>query len=263
VFARRIPPLPLTQQKRRLTTCHPNNSHGKFLSTYKPNQTSWRYRRHDILNGIFNQVFTDVNSLQPVTDEYDYQYVVPGYYEVAENMCFGLAMSADENGNLPQSIASVDTKIDDFGGLTLEERDLFWSEVQKMLNRYGITFDARYEEYGYVSSDTPGCNTKFIEKGTWTWYNDTVDQLTLRAINKEIYDNEVISGLLTKNEKVLKGEIPDDTLAQQYSIRVTDKDGNALAKDQIIIESKNGNQLQMSVSDFVKLGRKEITAMLM
>ncbi|MDR3108668.1 MAG: hypothetical protein LBU65_03130, partial [Planctomycetaceae bacterium] len=51
--ARRIPPLPVAQQKRRLTTCRSNNSHDKFLSTYKPNQTSWQYRWHELYNELF------------------------------------------------------------------------------------------------------------------------------------------------------------------------------------------------------------------
>ncbi|MDR0327545.1 MAG: hypothetical protein LBI05_04535 [Planctomycetaceae bacterium] len=56
--------------------------------------------------------------------------------------------------------------------------------------------------------------------------------------------------------------IADDTLAKQYSILVTDSAGNRLANDRIIVAAKNGNQIEMSVDQFSKMSRLEITKLL-
>jgi len=47
-------------------------------------------------------------------------------------------------------------------------------------------------------------------------------------------------------------------LAQQYSIRVTDNAGKRLADDHIIVEARNGNQVEMSVDQFAKMSRKAV-----
>jgi len=52
------------------------------------------------------------------------------------------------------------------------------------------------------------------------------------------------------------------SMAQQYSIRVTDNDGNRLANDRIIVEARNGNQVEMSVEQFSNMSRLDITRLL-
>ncbi len=158
-----------------------------------------------------------------------------------------------------------------------------FNEVQKIFDENGVKLDARKEDFGYTSTDVPGCGTEFA-RGGWSWgtgiggYWNTLKngtksekaaltelgltEKTFQAIQDEMFDNAIIRKLFDKSEQVRKGEIEDDTLAQQYSIRVTDFEGNALAKDRIIVESKNGHHVEMSVSDFAKLDRKEIAAML-
>jgi hypothetical protein len=79
----------------------------------------------------------------------------------------------------------------------------------------------------------------------------------LEALPEQSADNVV-----DEADEVEKGLIPDDTLAQQYSILVTDKDGNRLANDQIIVAARNGNQVEMSVEQFAKMSRLEITKLL-
>jgi hypothetical protein len=144
-----------------------------------------------------------------------------------------------------------------------------------------VKLNAREESFGYTSTDVPGCDTEFA-RGGWGWgdqflstiQNGTTEERAamkaefgmtpnvFKAIQEDMYDNATIRRLFEKSESVRKGEMADDTLAQKYSIRVTDFEGNALAKDRLIVEAKNGNHVEMSVSDFAKLDRRAIAEML-
>jgi hypothetical protein len=74
--------------------------------------------------------------------------------------------------------------------------------------------------------------------------------------------NSILQALFEKADGVRNGTTADDTLAQQYSIRVTDNEGNRLANDRIIVEARNGNQIEMSVEQFTNMSRLEITTLL-
>jgi len=219
------------------------------------------FEEHDILNGIFYQTFTDAKTKESVFDEYGYTYHVPGYYSVDEQR-LGYGPRMDENGQVLTAIISVDRLESPFGGLTLGERDLFWNEIQKIFDQNDLKVDARKEEFRYVPSGLIICGDE-PGNGGWSWWGSIgLDQQMIDTLNKETATNSTIRGLFEKMEKVRKGEIVDDTLAQQYSIRVTDNEGNRLANDRIIVEAKNGNQVEMSVKEFKQLDRKQITALL-
>ena len=241
---------------------------------------------HDILNAIFPKVYESVHSLEMVTDEYGYTFRIPAY---SPNENFTVwSMTTHIDGKPVNTIDSVDRRStlgDGWGlyGLTLEERDLFYAEVQKIFDQNGVQFDARKESYYLLSAapkdlpkPTVGCDGQPLPSDyVWTpfpggwqwgggmdWIDPPINRETIRNIQEEILDNSTLHSLFDKAAKVRSGEIADDTLAQQYSIRVTDNEGNRLANDRIIVEARNGNQVQMSVEQFSNMSRKEITALL-
>jgi len=143
--------------------------------------------------------------------------------------------------------------------------------------------DARKESYRLMPAapaDTPrptvGCDGQPLPAdfvwtpfpGGWTWGGGTewidppVDRDTLHKVQDEILENSTLRTLFEKADNVRNGVIADDTLAQQYSIRVTDNDGNRLANDRIIVEARNGNQVEMSVEQFSNMSRLDITKLL-
>jgi hypothetical protein len=243
------------------------------------------FEGHDILNAIFPKVYESVTSLVNVTDEYGYTFRVPAF---ASNENFtSWSLTTHENGRLLDTIDSVDRSGlgDGVGlyGLTLEERDIFYAEVQKIFDRNGVQADARKENYRLLEAapqdmpkPTVDCSGQPLPEdfvwapfpGGWQWgggidwIEAPVDRTTLLNVQEEILGNSVLRSLFEKADNVRTGVIADDTLAQQYSIRVTDDECNRLANDRIIVEARNGNQIEMSVEQFSQMSRLEITKLL-
>jgi len=236
------------------------------------------YEGHDILNALSPKVYQNVASPKQIVDEYGYTFHVPAYGPNENYTVWGITT---EGGNLSNTIHSVDRSGDSYGlyGLTLEERDIFYAEVQKIFDQNGVQLDARKEYYRLLPSapqdmpkPTVGCDGQPLPKdhvwtpfpGGWSWggIDSPVDQTTVQTIKDAIIENSTLRALFEKAGKVRSGEIADDTLAQQYSIRVTDNEGNHLANDRIIIAVKNGNQVEMSVDQFSQMSRLDITKLL-
>jgi len=235
---------------------------------------------HDILNAIFPKVYQSVTSRIHVTDEYGYTFHVPAFVP-NENFTTWSIGTHDQNGEPLDTIVSMDKS--GLGGLTLEERDLFFAEVQKIFDQNGVQADARKESYLLLPAtpkDMPqpivGCNGQPLpEDFVWTpfpggwqwgggidWIDAPFDRTTLLNVQDEILGNSVLRSLFEKAENVRTGVIADDTLAQQYLIRVMDDNGNRLANDRIIVEARNGNQIEMSVEQFSNMSRLDITKLL-
>ncbi|MDR1385651.1 MAG: hypothetical protein LBJ67_17655 [Planctomycetaceae bacterium] len=218
------------------------------------------FKNHDILNAVFSQTFKSTDSQEAVVDSYGYTYSVPGSYEsplVSGNGSLNASIKVlvTEGQN---TIESVDTT--DLYGLTLQEREQFFAEWQKIFDQSGVQLDAEKQVYSFIPAGL-GCGDK-SSNGGWGISLDLEDNITVNQIIKLRNDNPVLQKLFSKVEKIRNGEIADDTLAQQYSIRVTDNNGNRLVKNQIIIEAKNGNQIEMSVEQFKQLDRKAIAELL-
>ena len=235
---------------------------------------------HDILNAIFPKVYQSVTSLTHVTDEYGYTFLIPAFAP-NENFTTWSIATQDQYGKPLDAIVSMDNS--GLGGLTLEERDLLFAEVQKIFDRNGVQADARKENYRLLEAapqdlprPTVGCNGQPLPEdyvwipfpggwqwgGGWDWINPPVDRATLHKVQDEILENATLRALFEKADNVRNGIIADDTLAQQYSIRVTDNDGNRLANNRIIVEARNGNQVEMSVEQFSNMSRLDITRLL-
>jgi len=144
--------------------------------------------------------------------------------------------------------------------------DQFDSDLATLAD--SVKLDARKETYQLQSllsenaaASTTDCDGQPLSGG-WLWSNSSIAQRTIRQIQEELLANSTLHSLFDKAAKVRNGVIADDTLAQNYSIRVTDNEGNRLANDRIIVEALNGNQVQMSVEQFSNMSRLEITALL-
>jgi hypothetical protein len=247
------------------------------------------YVGHDILNAIFPKVYESVTSRKQVVDEYGYSFNMPAW---SPNDDFtGWGRTVLEYGQ-SDMIYSED-KLVWLSGLTLEERDVFYSEFQKIFDEIGLDLDARKQWYISYPTITQGDDGKPLSEecqrpASWRFMPDsdkktaTVQEIqermlsnsfllaenpsigreTIRQIDDMMLANPVLAALAAKAEKVQNGTIADDTLAQQYSIRVTDNEGNRLANDRIIVESRNGNQIEMSVEQFSEMSRMDITKLL-
>ena len=248
------------------------------------------FEGHDILDAIFPKVFSCVWLLNRTAGEYGYIFRVPAFAPAWMSGKDGVllpfhAWSAftQENGTPLGAIKSEDRS--GLAGLTLEERDIFYAEVQKIFDRNGINRDAHKTWYTFLPSapkDLPrlavGCNGQPLPEdfvwtpfpGGWIWGgvgfpfnpNASYSYETIKRVQGEMIANPTLRALFEKAEGVRNGTIADDTLAQQYSIRVTDNEGNRLANDRIIIEAKNGNQIEMSVEQFSQMSRLDITILL-
>ena len=249
-----------------------------FIWNFTPENKD--YAGHDILNAIFPQVYQDISSLARVIDEYGYTFHVPahspGYtLHLMEDGSVTLKGTFDAwnvVADVKGAITTVESRQTGLDGLTLEERDLFYAEVQKIFDQQGMNLDVRKESFRIVPSQldmprptwNPCTNSPISDDwkphpGGWSW-DGSGDVYS--PINNALLENATLRALYQKAEGVRNGTIADDTLAQQYSIRVTDNDGNRLANDRIIVEAKNGNQVEMSVEQFSNMSRLEITALL-
>ncbi len=147
-------------------------------------------------------------------------------------------------------------------GLTLEERKIFLDRAQSLLEKHGIQdgqgdiLNVLEHSFSFkINSSKSGKNLYEI------YFDQTKSILSLEDFEKvkEIFSSDnTLQALAAKALQNRGGNVDSG----RYSIRVTDFEGNALAKDRIIVESKNGHHVEMSVSDFAKLDRKEIAAML-
>jgi hypothetical protein len=237
------------------------------------------FEGHDILNAIFPKIYSSVTSSKLLVDEYGYTLSVPGMrastrmMEMINGQLVRITPVSGpfiEGQSTPNAIYSVDQSV--FGGLTLEERDKFFAEVQKMLDKHGIKLDARKEVFGYSAPGMiPVCDSDEMvwSPGNWFWQGgleresqSVISQTQRELFQREMASNPIIRTLFAKAKGVRNGTIADDTFAQQYSIRVTDNDGNRLANDRIIVEARNGNQIEMSVEQFSQMSRLEITKLL-
>jgi hypothetical protein len=232
------------------------------------------YEGHDILNAIFPHVYDSVTSMKQVTDGYGYTFDVPAWQPGADFNGWG---SHCQVGQRYDTITSID--LSGLDGLTLEERDKFYTEVQKIFDKNGVQADARKESYRFhaaapkdMPKPTVGCNGQPLPKdydwtpfpGGWSWggTDSPIDQAAVQKVQDEIFANSTLHALFEKAAGVRNGTIADDTLAQQYSILVTDSEGNRLANDRIIVAARNGNQVEMSVDQFSKMSRLDITKLL-
>ncbi|MDR1491489.1 MAG: hypothetical protein LBT05_02015 [Planctomycetaceae bacterium] len=218
------------------------------------------FENHEILNAAFSQTFKSIDSLEAAVDRYGYTYSVPGSYESSLTSSNGILNASlkklvTEGQN---TIESVDAT--NLYGLTLQEQEQFFAEWQKIFNQSGVQLDAKKQIYSFIPAGE-GCGNK-TSNGGWGIHLDLEDNEAVRQIIKLRNENPILQQLFSKAEKIRNGVIADDTLAQQYSIRVTDNDGNRLANDQIIIEAKNGNQIEISVEQFKQFDRKVIAELL-
>jgi hypothetical protein len=250
------------------------------------------YEGHDILNAILPKVYESATSLDNVYDEYGYTFAM------MPATAWGLATvftSSIDRSNGANTIGEPTGKIvtssnythydEDHNGfinstsstslnfLTLEERDMFFTEMQKIFDQNGLKLDARKENYAFIESEIGKPNPGYScagggewipHPGSYRWLGGgaNYDLTAIFTVEKQIQENSTLKSLYDKVDKVRKGEIADDTLAQQYSIRVTDNEGNRLANDRIIVEAKNGNQIEMSVKQFSEMSRMDITKLL-
>jgi hypothetical protein len=234
------------------------------------------YEGHDILNAIFPKVYQSVASLiqgsgEKVLDEYGYTFSVPAWSSGGDFIAW--THSTYQDGRQQDAISSAQLR--GFEYLTLEEHDVLYAEIQKIFDQFGVQLDARKEHYTF-RLPTPenyvpvGCNGMPVPAdwtpypGGWQWvdFGSGVEQNTVQKVADAMLANTTIRTLFEKANKVQNKEIADDTLAQNYSILVTDKDGNRLAHDRIIVAAKNGNQVEMSVDQFSQMSRLDITKLL-
>ncbi|MDR2172386.1 MAG: hypothetical protein LBP59_19755 [Planctomycetaceae bacterium] len=229
----------------------PKNNNAAQWIFPKGNET---FENHEIVNVINTNI-----------DNYGYKFNVPGYTISQQpngaTMLEGQIFNVD--GELITSIQSQD-RSNYLQGLTLEERDLFWNTAQEIFNQHGIKINARKENYGYSSSDSIASCGKGepSEFGNWYWISETSDDQFVRAVNETLKENSVLNQLSKKMENVQNGKIPDDTLAQQYEIKIQDSLGNPLDNNMILITAKNGNSIKMTVEQFKPLTRLTITQLL-
>ncbi|MCL2006126.1 MAG: hypothetical protein FWG73_08180 [Planctomycetaceae bacterium] len=230
---------------------------------------------HDILDRLFPSLYRGEVPKRAV-DDYGYWFVPPSGALKFEAGQDGIAtlMYSEIHGHIltAEDYSGLD-------GLTLEERDVFYAEVQKIFDQNGIARNARGEVFQLHAAHPPdlpkptvGCDglplppdfvwTPFPGGWSWDGLSSVADQAAYQNVRQELIDNSTLHALFEKAEGVRNKTIADDTLAQQYSIRVTDNDGNRLANDRIIVEAKNGNQVEMSVEQFSQMSRLEITALL-
>jgi hypothetical protein len=218
------------------------------------------FENHEILNAVFNQTFKSTDSSEAAVDRYGYTYSVPGSYESSLTSSNGLLKASLKTLVMEgqNTIESVDTT--NLYGLTLQERELFFSEWQKIFDQSSVQLDAEKQVYSFIPAGE-GCGNK-SSNGGWGIRLD-LDDKTLNQVVKLRNENSVLQQLFSKAEKIRNGEMSDDTLAQQYSICVTDNNGNRLVDNHIIVEARNGNQVEMSVEQFKQLDRKMIADLLM
>jgi hypothetical protein len=234
------------------------------------------YEGHDILNTIFPKVYQSVTALvqgntDRVLDEYGYTYSVPAWSSGGDFVAW--SNSVYQDGRQQNMISS--SQLRGFDYLTLEEHDVLYAEIQKIFDQFGVQLDARQEHYAFLQP-TPegyvpvGCNGMPVPAdwtpypGGWQWVDigSGIDKSIVQKVEDAMLTNTTIRSLYEKAEGVRNGSIADDTLAQNYSILVTDKDGNRLAQDRIIVAAKNGNQVEMSVDQFSQMSRLDITKLL-
>ncbi|MGL6197121.1 MAG: hypothetical protein ACRC2T_20110 [Thermoguttaceae bacterium] len=242
------------------------------LSRWDYNKGAEAYQGHDIMQWMTDDFVTvvseDNNWGQKVTfgkfpvDEYGYSYNPPARYQGRPEQGLDVVQSRylddkyveihDKNPvkDAPAS-PNITLKTQDrvgLIGLTLEERKFFLDGVQQILDENNIDENARVLRYGGGITGPSWVDGK-------SGYLDNVMEL--------IKENQGLMDLMLKSGNVKAGRTSNDTLFQEYRILVTDKSGNKLPGDQIIIESGNSQkQLQMSVEEFKNLDRTKITAML-
>jgi len=104
------------------------------------------FEGHGILNTIFHKMYPSVTSSgPPMVDEYGYTFSVPGMKRVTKMIdgfpeFMGWFGGPFIEGQPTNAINSVERS--EFGGLTLEERDRFFAEAQKIFDKYGVKLDA-------------------------------------------------------------------------------------------------------------------------
>ncbi|MGL6194574.1 MAG: hypothetical protein ACRC2T_07090 [Thermoguttaceae bacterium] len=241
------------------------------LSRWDYNTGAEAFQGHDIMQWMTDN--TDVRSImidgknrvygsQPI-DEYGYSYKAPADYQARPEQGVGkrLGVIVDEayfqvldsgpkvdlTPSAPSTMLDTQDRVG-LQGLTLEERKTFLDGVQNILDENNIDLNSRELRYG------GGSNAPSWVSGS-NGYLDNVMSL--------IQENKGLMDLMLKSGRVQAGRTTNEATAQEYSIKVTDNQGNKLPSDQIIVASGDGQkQLQMSVEQFKQLDRLAITSML-
>ena len=143
-------------------------------------------------------------------------------------------------------------------GLTLDERKSFLDEVQKIIDANGYGMNARQISYSSIGG-LPN-----LQAADFAAFGE-LDRKNGGELIFMIAKDSNLMNLLAKSTAVRSGILPNTTQAQQYTIKVTDKDGNRLDDNQIIVVAGDGSgrELQISVDQYNELGRKGITELLL
>ncbi|MGL6196388.1 MAG: hypothetical protein ACRC2T_16350 [Thermoguttaceae bacterium] len=246
-----------------------NNNPWKFASG------SEAFQGHEIMNSMLKEINfrpetgnSDGTRSLPVIDEYGYNSQPPAV--IAEQpgsfIPMNIAYVIDERNEIHQVAMksaplphnTIETKDwVNLPGLTLDERKTFLDGVQKLIDQNGYGLDARYLRYS-GAAEFPDINS--AHEDIW----GRIDPATAVKLSKKITEEPNLVDLLQKSVDSRIGEGLYSPTTQEYSIKVTDSEGNRLANDEIIIISGNGQkQVQMSVKDYDNLDRKQITEMLL
>lgn len=231
------------------------------------------FKGHQIMDAMLREIQFQPSSensygvsSSPIIDEYGYGSQPPARIMERPGMFTSknIAFEIDSNNEIhqvvmqsaPISSNAIETKDwVNLPGLTLDERKTFLDGVQDLINENGYELDARYLRYsGYPGA--PDINS--AHEDIW----GKCDYEAAFKLSKMIADDSTLVGLLRKSADAQNGISTNRT--QEYSITVVDATGKRLPDDQIYINSGDGSKkIQMSVEDFSKLDRKQITERLL